>query len=224
MTSPTRSRSSDVAAASLRSERRRRERSASRSVNARRSPAYSAKSPRSHAMAPAYPSSASSAFRSCRARPTTAGPPGLGEGRLQQLPGGVTCRPAAPGSRPCCTTAGTTSAADRYAWRRGRRRPSGRGLVPRERPRAPRRRCRVGRPGRACTPPGVRSAWVSPFHLESLSMTTDRAGMLMPSGPASRWQDDLHQPLGEELDTLLEHRQHAGVAATPRANASCHSS
>ena len=60
--------------------------------------------------------------------------------------------------------------------------------------------------------PGVMSAWVSPFHFESFSMTTERAGMLMPRASVSVAKTDPAQPPQEQLlDALLERRQHAGV-------------
>ena len=42
--------------------------------------------------------------------------------------------------------------------------------------------------------PGVTSAWVSPFHFDSLSITTDRAGMLMPSAKVSVANTTLTRP------------------------------
>ena len=44
--------------------------------------------------------------------------------------------------------------------------------------------------------PGVRSAWVSPFHFDSFSSTTLRAGMLMPSASVSVAKTTLHQAAG----------------------------
>ena len=66
--------------------------------------------------------------------------------------------------------------------------------------------------------PGVMSAWVSPFHFDSFSMTTERAGMLMPSASVSVANTTLHQAAREQLlDALLERRQHAGVVGRDAA-------
>ena len=51
----------------------------------------------------------------------------------------------------------------------------------------------AGPPGELGYFPGVIAAWVSPFHLSSFSITTVRAGMLMPSASVSVREDDLHQ-------------------------------
>ena len=60
--------------------------------------------------------------------------------------------------------------------------------------------------------PGVMSAWVSPFHFDSFSMTTERAGMLMPSASVSVANTTRQSPRREQLlDALLERGQHAGV-------------
>ena len=72
ITSPGRSASSDATTSSRLSARRALGRAASASESRRRSREYSMKSPRWQVAASAYPSSASSALRSCRASPTTA--------------------------------------------------------------------------------------------------------------------------------------------------------
>ena len=76
----------------------------------------------------------------------------------------------------------------------------------------------MSRPRRPARPvswvysPGVRSAWVSPFHFESFSITTVRAGMLMPSARVSVAKTTLTRPSWNSSSThLLERRQHAGV-------------
>ena len=70
--------------------------------------------------------------------------------------------------------------------------------------------------------PGVMSAWVSPFHLLSFSMTTVRAGMLMPSASVSVANTTLHRPRTNSSST---HCLNAGSipawwAATPRVSPS----
>ena len=42
--------------------------------------------------------------------------------------------------------------------------------------------------------PALMSAWVSPFHLESFSRTTERAGMLIPSASVSVAKTALTSP------------------------------
>ena len=60
--------------------------------------------------------------------------------------------------------------------------------------------------------PGVMSAWVSPFHFDSFSITTVRAGMLMPSASVSVAKTTLQSPRTKSSSThLLEGRQHPGV-------------
>ena len=60
--------------------------------------------------------------------------------------------------------------------------------------------------------PGVRNARASPVNLVSRSMTTDRAGMLMPERQGLGGEHRLDQALGEAgLDRLLERRDHPGV-------------
>ncbi len=70
--------------------------------------------------------------------------------------------------------------------------------------------------------PGVMSAWVSPFHLLSFSITTVRAGMLMPSASVSVANTTLHSPRTNSCST---HSLNAGSmpawwAATPRVRPS----
>ena len=59
--------------------------------------------------------------------------------------------------------------------------------VPAARRRSRRRRCprRPARPVSCVYSPGVRNSWCSPVNFESFSMTTERAGMLMPSDSVS---------------------------------------
>ena len=178
-----------------------------------RSRAYSMKSPRSQVAASAYPSSASSALRSCRASPTTAlsawnwanddsssSRAALAAELVHQVDRHVVRRPEA------------STGAGRCGWTPGRRPP--RGFMPgcqsttpwpsTSRPRRP------ARPVSWVYSPGVMSACVSPFHLTSFSMTTVRAGMLMPSASVSVAKTTLHRPRGEQLlHALLERRQHA---------------
>ena len=49
--------------------------------------------------------------------------------------------------------------------------------------------------------PGVMSAWVSPLNLVSFSMTTVRAGMLMPSANVSVAKTTLHSPRTNSCST-----------------------
>ena len=71
---------------------------------------------------------------------------------------------------------------------------------------------RPARPVSCVYSPGVRSAWFSPFHLSSRSMTTVLAGMLMPSASVSVANTRLDQAGREQLlHDLLERRQHARV-------------
>jgi hypothetical protein len=49
--------------------------------------------------------------------------------------------------------------------------------------------------------PGVISACVSPFHFDSFSMTTERAGMLMPSARVSVANTTLHRPAANSCST-----------------------
>ncbi len=70
--------------------------------------------------------------------------------------------------------------------------------------------------------PGVMSAWVSPFHFDSFSITTDRAGMLMPSASVSVAKTTLQRPLVNSCST---HSLNVGsipawCAATPRESPS----
>ena len=60
--------------------------------------------------------------------------------------------------------------------------------------------------------PGVRNSWRSPVNFESFSMTTERAGMLMPSARVSVANTTFTSPGGERLlDRLLHRRHHARV-------------
>ena len=60
--------------------------------------------------------------------------------------------------------------------------------------------------------PGVRSSWRSPVNLLRLSMTTERAGMLMPRASVSVAKTTLTRPSAKQrLDRLLERRHHARV-------------
>jgi len=72
---------------------------------------------------------------------------------------------------------------------------------------------------------GVMSAWVSPFHLTSFSMTTERAGMLMPRASVSVAKTAFTRPLTKSSSTTsFEAREHAGWwAAMPRSRPSSHS-
>ena len=69
--------------------------------------------------------------------------------------------------------------------------------------------------------PGVRNSWCSPVNFESFSITTDRAGMLIPSESVSVANTTLHQPGGEGLLHRLLHRRHharvVGGDARPRS-------
>ena len=70
--------------------------------------------------------------------------------------------------------------------------------------------------------PGVMSTWVSPFHLDSLSMTTVRAGMLMPSASVSVAKTILTRPA---LNSCSTHSLNVGsipawCEAMPRTRAS----
>ena len=66
--------------------------------------------------------------------------------------------------------------------------------------------------------PGVMSAWVSPFHFDSFSITTERAGMLMPSASVSVANTTRHRPLVNSSSThsLNVGSMPAWWAATPR--------
>ncbi len=69
-----------------------------------------------------------------------------------------------------------------------------------------------GSPGELGVLAGVRNSWRSPVNLVSFSMTTVRAGMLMPSARVSVANTTLHQSLAEAvLHRLLERRHHPGV-------------
>ena len=56
--------------------------------------------------------------------------------------------------------------------------------------------------------PGVRNSWRSPVNFESFSMTTERAGMLMPSASVSVAKTTFTRPGGERLLHRLLHRRH----------------
>ena len=69
--------------------------------------------------------------------------------------------------------------------------------------------------------PGVMSAWVSPFHFDSFSITTERAGMLIPSARVSVAKTTRHSPRRNSSST---HSLNVGSipawwAATPRVSA-----
>ena len=86
--------------------------------------------------------------------------------------------------------------------------------APAHRPRSRRRRCRAARPGRSsCVySPGVRSSWRSPVNFVSFSITTDRAGMLMPERERLGGVHDLDEPGRERLlDRFLHRRDQPGV-------------
>ena len=70
--------------------------------------------------------------------------------------------------------------------------------------------------------PGVMSAWVSPFHLSSFSITTVRAGMLMPSASVSVAKTAFTSPRVNSSSTtsLKAGSIPAWWAATPRVRAS----
>ena len=60
--------------------------------------------------------------------------------------------------------------------------------------------------------PGVSISWWSPVNFVSFSITTVRAGMLMPTARVSVANTTLTQPVDEaRLDGLLERRHHPGV-------------
>ncbi len=70
--------------------------------------------------------------------------------------------------------------------------------------------------------PGVTSAWVSPFHFESFSMTTERAGMLMPRASVSVANTTRHRPRRNSSSThsLKRGSIPAWWAAMPRVSPS----
>ena len=71
---------------------------------------------------------------------------------------------------------------------------------------------RPARPVSCVYSPGVRNSWRSPVNFDSFSMTTDRAGMLMPEREGLGGEHDLHQPGRERLlHRLLHRRHHPGV-------------
>ena len=71
---------------------------------------------------------------------------------------------------------------------------------------------RPARPVSCVYSPGVRNWWRSPVNLLSFSMTTARAGMLMPRARVSVANTSFTSPaLKHGLDRLLERRHHAGV-------------
>ena len=70
--------------------------------------------------------------------------------------------------------------------------------------------------------PGVMSAWVSPFHFDSFSMTTERAGMLMPRARVSVAKTTRQRPDSNSSSThsLKVGSMPAWWAATPRLSPS----
>src|SRR3954471_11590750 len=72
---------------------------------------------------------------------------------------------------------------------------------------------RPARPASCVYSPGVRNWWCSPVNFESRSMTTERAGMLMPSDSVSVAKTTFNKPAAHACSTppLLGRPPHAGV-------------
>ena len=73
--------------------------------------------------------------------------------------------------------------------------------------------------------PGVSAAWVSPFHLSSRSMTTVRAGMLIPRASVSVAKTARTSPASNSSSTtsLKVGSMPAWWAAIPRCSPASHS-
>ncbi len=192
----------------------------------RRSAAYSAKSPRSHVIACAYPSRASACACACLARPTTP--------RSAWNCANDVSRTSRARSRPTCATRLTAMLyvgrkLERSGYRRLDARPA---------------RCTGSRPAWSTTTacpstsmprrparpvswvysPGVTSTCAVPSHLTSFSSATDRAGMLMPSASVSVANTTLMRPRLNSSSTvsLNTGSRPAWWAAMPRARDSVH--
>ena len=60
---------------------------------------------------------------------------------------------------------------------------------------------RPARPVSCVYSPGVRNSWCSPVNFESFSITTDRAGMLIPSASVSVANATLTNPAAKHAST-----------------------
>ena len=67
---------------------------------------------------------------------------------------------------------------------------------------------RPARPVSCVYSPGVRNSWRSPVNFDSFSITTERAGMLMPRARVSVANTTFTRPAGEGLLHRLLHRRH----------------
>ena len=89
------------------------------------------------------------------------------------------------------------------------------------------RRCprRPARPVSWVYSPGVRNSWRSPVNFESFSMTTDRAGMLMPSASVSVANTTFTSPAANASSTasFIGGTMPAWCAAMPASSPASHS-
>ncbi len=85
---------------------------------------------------------------------------------------------------------------------------------------------RPARPVSCVYSPGVRNSWRSPVNLESFSITTDRAGMLIPSASVSVAKTTLASPPANASSTasFIGGTRPAWCAANPASRPASHSS
>ena len=85
---------------------------------------------------------------------------------------------------------------------------------------------RPARPVSCVYSPGVRNSWCSPVNFDSFSITTDRAGMLMPSASVSVAKTTFTSPAANASSTasFIGGTMPAWCAANPASNPASHSS
>ena len=185
---------------------RPRPRSASRSATSRR---YSSMSPgRGVAVRRSALELLAALFEPALERDEVAVGVELREREVQQAVRVLARRSGARGWRPCCMSAGTTTRARTCGATRARRpaRTARTGSRARRRSRPSSIPRRPARPVSWVYSPGVRNSCRSPVNFESFSITTERAGMLMPSESVSVANTTFTRPVGERLLHRLLHR------------------